>query len=126
ILNRNDWSKPLPDQTHADPTLSVSRVIIDRDRRTIRLAKTATEWRDAFHTMDVSFSRRHASRLARRQHDIFKRKDPKAAQAHNALVFPAAPPSTGNLTTNSRGDINFQALDQVVFPPPVIDDALKG
>jgi hypothetical protein len=110
-------------QTNTDPAFRVSKVIIDRDRRTIRLTKTTTKWRDAFLAVNVSFSHKPASHLVRHQHDIFKRQSTKAASAAHSLVFPAAPPSIEDRAANSGEGINFQALNQVIFPPPSVNGA---
>ncbi|KAK2863658.1 hypothetical protein FQN49_004125 [Arthroderma sp. PD_2] len=110
----------------------VTKVTVDKENSCILLSRTDTLWEDAFHTIDVSFSRKRQGSIVRRSQkpNSIRRKNeiPTASPSTmtTAMQFPAAPTSGAGLSENAPSRINVSHKDKKLVPPELPGVSLLG
>lgn len=126
--------QPSPSRSESadSSTARVTKATFDLDRQLVTLEKTRCNWQDAFHSTQVSFSRRHHSSIQKRSHTLAKREEPHPtptgsrsetdAEPTPTVSFPTVTATTPLASTATKS-LNEHYNDKKIFPPdhPVAD-----
>lgn len=93
----------------------VTDVTVDKDREMIVLSKRSCEWKDAFTSVDVSFSRESSSSALRKRYQNQKRQDETPTPIDRD--FPSATGEPSGLPSDSHTELSMKLEDQVILPP---------
>ncbi|OJJ33799.1 hypothetical protein ASPWEDRAFT_545139 [Aspergillus wentii DTO 134E9] len=116
-----------------DGERATHRVIgVRLDNNDLIVLKQPLAWQEAFHSTQVSFSRRHKSEIKKRSNVFAKRQQEESPSttkvmtgsgATPTVTFPAVSSATSELPSSATGSLDKSIVDQVIFPPkgPVVN-----
>ncbi|KAE8349004.1 hypothetical protein BDV28DRAFT_160850 [Aspergillus coremiiformis] len=107
----------------------VTKTTVDLDRRVITLNKVKSEWHDAIHSTQVSFSHRHRSGVQKRTYSLHEKRQEQSNPPTSTKVveegptplipFPTAPTATTGLPSTATKSLDMHYIDRKIFPPDI-------
>jgi hypothetical protein len=105
----------------------VSGVVIDPQRKTVKLSKVGCDWKDVFTDAELSFDRSHSHTLRRRQQGVWKRQNsgsPTKTATHHE--FPTITGKPKDLPSKSGTKLDMNLTDTAILPPDIPGMSILG